>query len=182
MSHIPTRRPSTTQRRQRFLQHFWNLFTGSQPRTRIRSQRLGRLESLEERRVLATMYAVDSDNNLATFDSATPGTIASNVAITVYLQASLWWGSILDQPLGSSMVWDWLTMVQRGRDAFTLSIQQQELPPKSALLRGAQRLLTFNLLALTSIQMLTEYGLPTAKVGTSVFTLTRARWCLSIPT
>lgn len=82
MSQHSTRRPSTTQRRQKFLQHFWNLFSGSQLRTRIRSQRLGRLETLEERRVLATMFAVDDGNNLATFDSATPGTIASNVAIT----------------------------------------------------------------------------------------------------
>lgn len=40
------------------------------------------MQPLEERRVLATMYAVDTNDNLLTFDSATPGTIATNVAIT----------------------------------------------------------------------------------------------------
>ncbi len=49
---------------------------------RSREKRRYQFEALEERRVLATMYAVDIVNNVLTFDSATPGTISSNVAIT----------------------------------------------------------------------------------------------------
>ena len=83
MSHNPTRRAATTiQKRQWFLQHLWSVLTGNRSRTRLRSQRLGLVESLEERRVLATMYAVDDANQLLTFDSATPGTISNNVAIS----------------------------------------------------------------------------------------------------
>lgn len=48
---------------------------------KLKPRRL-QIETLDERRVLATMYASDDLNNLLTFDSATPGTIASNVAIT----------------------------------------------------------------------------------------------------
>ena len=49
---------------------------------RSREKRRYRFEALEERRVLATMYAIDNANNVLTFDSATPGTISSNVAIS----------------------------------------------------------------------------------------------------
>ena len=83
MSHNPARRPSTvTQKRHRFLQHLWDVFTASSSRSRASSHPARHFESLEERRVLATMYAVNLSNNLLTFDSATPGTIQANVAIT----------------------------------------------------------------------------------------------------
>ena len=69
-------------KRQNFLRQLWDLFRG---RSEVVSQRHKprsmTLESMEERRVLATMFAVDNSNNLLTFDSATPGTISSSVAI-----------------------------------------------------------------------------------------------------
>ena len=43
---------------------------------------LPRLESLEDRAVPATLVGLTTTGNLVTFDSATPGTIASNVPIT----------------------------------------------------------------------------------------------------
>ncbi len=43
---------------------------------------LPRLESLEDRAVPATLVGLTTTGNLVTFDSATPGTIGSNVAVT----------------------------------------------------------------------------------------------------
>src|SRR4051794_22506774 len=47
-----------------------------------RHSRQLKFESLEVRRVLATMYAVDELNSLLTFDSANPSSIISTVSIT----------------------------------------------------------------------------------------------------
>lgn len=74
---------SKSSRRSRARRKFidlWNKYWSSNSPTQ-KSRRF-HIESLEERRVLATMYGLTNSNQLLTFDSATPGTISSSVAIT----------------------------------------------------------------------------------------------------
>ncbi len=85
MSDRVSNRPSSNQqnrKRQWFLKRLWNAVMGESVGVGLHARRFGMLESLEERRVLATLYAVSSSNQLLTFDSATPGTIATSISIT----------------------------------------------------------------------------------------------------
>ncbi len=68
-----------TRTRRKFVE-LWNSYWRSV--TSKQKPRMFRFESLEERRVLATLYAVNSSNQLLTFDSDTPGTIATSIGIT----------------------------------------------------------------------------------------------------
>ena len=49
---------------------------------KVAPRTLPRLESLEDRAVPATLVGLTTTGTLVTFDSATPGTIGSNVAVT----------------------------------------------------------------------------------------------------
>ncbi|MCC6510433.1 MAG: DUF4394 domain-containing protein, partial [Pirellulaceae bacterium] len=72
----------SARRRQWFLNQLWTSIVGAETPANYRLRRFGQMESLEGRRVLATMYAATDSNQLLTFDSATPGTISNSVAIT----------------------------------------------------------------------------------------------------
>ncbi len=71
-----------TRKRQWFLKRLWHAVMGESVGIGSHARRFGLLESLEERRVLATLYATSDTNDLITFDSATPGTIATSIGIT----------------------------------------------------------------------------------------------------
>ena len=75
-----TSRSSNRSRARRSFIECWNQYW--KPNCSSKQPRKFHFESLEERRVLATMYALTDANQLLTFDSATPGTINSSVAIT----------------------------------------------------------------------------------------------------
>ncbi len=85
MSHRDSKRTSSYQqnrKRQWFLKRLWHAVMGESVGVGLHTRRFGMLESLEERRVLATLYATSQNNDLLTFDSATPGTIATSISIT----------------------------------------------------------------------------------------------------
>ena len=72
----------SARKRQWFLKRLWQSLIGPSVAVTHSHRRFGQLESLEERRVLATMYALTNLNQLLTFDSATPGTVSNSAPIT----------------------------------------------------------------------------------------------------
>ncbi len=73
-------------RRRQSLRAVSGVRTGAERKMRQRAQVLRRasmIETLEGRQLYSTVYGVTTTNHLITFDSSTPGTIATNVPLVV---------------------------------------------------------------------------------------------------